>query len=453
MLTSLLAAVLMRPAASDPYNYTGKLTEFMSEGAKWGMPTTGLPMAIVVTKGGTAVGPQSFSLKGPKWASEANLDLKSLTYAGGVLTGNVHFANSSGCALDAVRFDIASATERYKGKNSKGEEVEMTRALPVAEESPILLGDLRKGDSFDGADFKATGLAWKPETISITVTAKLSGLTYVRDLFEDHVNSTLDFDSKGRLVLGSGQQGGFYRANLEAGTVDMIASMPSEKVRIAANPIDGTFAASSMNAHGFTLFSPGGDQAGTINEGELEGMVGWPSAARFDGKGNLYACFGEAISQFKDGKPTFVLKKAGAFDFAEYLSFDVARDGALLVGSNKNVFKFDPGGKNGRLIINGPSEKLGRVHDIVNLRVDGNGYLWIAEPLEDTFMNRISVFDANGKFVWVFGRGGPAHPAAGDPFFDGQTASVVSGIAISNDGRAYIACYEQTKSVMEFYLF
>src|SRR3954469_15693862 len=99
----LLSAALMTSGQAAPYNYQGKLVDFMPEGSTWGMPATGLPMQITISGGGSTVGPASFSLKGPKWSSSANVDLKNLVFSGGALTGNVRFKNTSGFALDGIR--------------------------------------------------------------------------------------------------------------------------------------------------------------------------------------------------------------------------------------------------------------------------------------------------------------------------------------------------------------
>lgn len=444
----LLGVALLGSPQAAPFNYTGKLTDLLPEGASWGMPKTGLPVQFVLTGKGETVSAPTFSLKGTKWAANADLNFKDVAYADGSLSGGFTFKNGSGFALDGVRFDVVSATERYKGKDAKGADVELTRALPVTEESPILLGDVVKDASVEGAPFKASGLAWKPETIDITVTAKLSGLTYQRVLFPDHANSFIDFDPKGRLILGSGEQSGIYRANLETGTLEQITSTPSYKVQIAVSPTDGTIAARWMNGHGFTFYTPGGDEKSSLDEAESDGRGGGPLMPRYDGKGNLYAGFGHTISQFNGDKPAFILKGAGQFEFGEYPQFDVARDGTLYVASDHNIFKFDPGGKNGKLLIKGPNEKLGRIWDINAIRVDPAGNVWVAEPSWDKFVARVSVFDSNGKLVWVFGRGGD-RPME-DGYYDGQVLPTCTSMVISADGRVYIACGESVKSVIEF---
>src|SRR5436853_5568911 len=101
MYCAILLSTALLTAQSGPYNYQGKLADFLPEGSAWGMPKTGLPVQIVITNKGSSVGPASFALKGPKWASSANLDLKNLAFAGDTLSGNVQFKNTSGFALDA----------------------------------------------------------------------------------------------------------------------------------------------------------------------------------------------------------------------------------------------------------------------------------------------------------------------------------------------------------------
>lgn len=431
-------------AVAAPYNYTGKLIDLMPEGATWGMPRTGLSVQITITENGAKVAPASFNLKAPKWESDAPLKLEGLKYANGVLTGAVSFKNASGCALDAVRFDIVAASEQYKGADGKA----VSRDLPVTEESPILFGDMPKDAQSESFDVKASGLAWKPETTQITVTGKLSGLTFHKVLFEEHVGPFLDLDSKGRLFFGSREKAAIYRGDPEKDTCESVSSTPEAVVQVAVNPLDGTICATWLNSHNFTFYSPGGDEKGMIEEGETDGMNGWPQMGRYDGKGNLYLGFGSYVSQFSGGKPTFVLKQAGQYEFTGYVMFDVAKDGTLFIGSESNVFRFEPGGKGARKILQGPDAKLGRIHGIQAIRVDPNNCVWVADAADGEFYGRVCVFDSNGKFIWTFGRGGDSHLDEG--FRDGQVSGSVNSMAIGTDGRVFVANYEQSRSVMYF---
>jgi hypothetical protein len=447
-----LVVALVAPSLDEPYNYVGKLTDFMNEGAAWGMPSTGLPMQITLSEGGAKISQTKFGLRGPKWTADAPLNLNDLKFASSSLAGSVQFKNSSGFALDAVRFDIVSASERYKGKDAEGKEVVLTRALPLKQESPILFGDMPKDTEAGPFEVKATGLDWKPETVDITVTAKLSGLTFQRTLFDGHPGSWLDLDSKGRLYVGSGHEPGIYRANLTNGSLDLITSTPSSVVPLAINPVDGTIAATWLNSHVFNIYTPGGDEKQTIAEnGEIDGMASWPQMAHYDAKGNLYLMFGTSVVQMAGEKPAFVLKGSGQYEFSGYAEFDVAGDGTIFVASESNVFRFAPGGKSGKKILQGPSPKLGRTHGIMAIRVDSNGYLWVVDEYDGEFSPRICVFDRDGKFVWTFGRGGPTHHQ--DPYYDGQIFGVTKSIAVAPDGRVYVSNDVAEKSVLEFVMF
>lgn len=443
MLNAICLALAVSSTA--PYNYTGKLIDLMPEGATWGMPSGGQPIQIVITDDGSKVGPTEFKLKGPKWDSEAPLTIQNLKFSSGVLTGTVKFKNSSGHALDGVRFDIVSASELYKGTNGAVQ----TRAQTVMEESPILFGDMPKEVESSEVDFKAAGLAWKPETSQITVTAKLSGLTFQKVLFPDHCGSYLDFDLKGRLLLGSRQQPAIYRTDVDAGTLESITSTPETSPVIAVNPLDGTICAHWMNGHNFTLYSPGGDEKGTIEQnGDVPGMIGWPQMGHYDAKGNLYLQFENTVAQIVGGKPSFVLKGAGQYEFTGEVFFDVAKDGTLFVASESNVFRFEPGGKTPKKILQGPDLKLGRIHGVQAIRLDPSGYLWIADATDGDFPGRVCVFDSNGKFVWTFGRGGAAKPDEG--WLDGQVSGAITSFAVAPDGHVYVANYEQERSVLAF---
>jgi hypothetical protein len=447
----ILSAALWAHSADDPNNYTGRMIDLLNEGSTWGMPTSGLPITIVIDGGGK-VGPTEFKLKGPKWASEAPLKLGGLAFADGALTGTVAFENKSGLALSGVRFDIISATERYKGKNDKGEEVELTRTQNVAEESPILFGDMLKGAGDGPFPIKAAGLAWNPETVSISVSGKLSGLAFRRILFDDHFGSTLAIDRKGRLLIGSGRQPGIYRADPDKGSVDLIASTPEPCVVIGSNPSDGSIGATWLNSHVFQTYTEGGDAKETFEEGDVDGMRSWPSMMRFDGKGTMYAGFGSTVAQFNGSRPSFILDKMGAFEFGGSPRWDVAADGTLYIGmEDGRLFKFDPGGKNGRLLVQGPSSNLGRLFQVGALRVDPNNQVWVFEPNFGDFHQRASVYDANGKLVWVFGRGGPTWSDV--ELYDAQLPASTMSFAVAGDGRVFISTNEYTRAVMEFAIF
>lgn len=454
MLTALFATVFASALpirAEAPYNCSGRLVDFMPEGATWGMPSGGLPIEVTITDGGAKAGPDSYALKSGVWQSQAPLGLEALKFADGALTANVTFKNTSGNALSACRFDFVSATERYKGKDADGKEAVLTRSLAVSEDSPVLFGDLPKGAHFEGAQITAKGLDWKPETQSITVSGRLSGLTFLNALFEEHGSSTVEFDPKGRLLIGSGQKEAIYRMDKASG-LESLTSTPGATIDIGVNPVDGTVCARWMNSHNYTFYSPGGEEKGTIEENdEVEGMNSWPNQGRYDGKGNLYLMFGSSVAQMAGAKPAFVLKSAGQYDFTGYVYFDVSRDGTIFVGSESNVFRFDPGGKNPKKILQGPDTKMGRLHGVHYLRAAANGQLWVSNETDGEFKSRVDVFNRDGKFIWSFGRGGKA--PLDDGWLDGQLGSTVTGIAVNDDGRVFIACGDASRAVMAFAMF
>jgi hypothetical protein len=301
-------------------------------------------------------------------------------------------------------------------------------------------------------DIQASGLDWKPETTDIVVTAKLSGLTYIRTLFPEHLNCTLDFDNKGRLLVGSGSQPAIYRASPDLSSLELVASTPDTCVILGVSPVDGSIAASWLNSHDYNLYTSGGDDKATISEnGEVEGMGSWPSIPHYDGKGNLYLQFGSGICQMAGNKPAFCVKGSGQYDFSGYVEYDVAADGTIYVASESNVFRFAPGGKNGKKILQGPSEKLGRTHGINAIRVDPDGNIWVADEGDSVYRPRINVFDSEGHFIWTFGRGGPTQND--EQMYDSQVGNVVRSMAISRDGRVYVAGNDTGKNVLEFVKF
>lgn len=110
---------------------------------------------------------------------------------------------------------------------------------------------------------------------------------------------------------------------------------------------------------------------------------------------------------------------------------------AVFVGDG-GVFETPADWKTSRKVTFGPDWRLGRVTNVGALRYDSQGNLFIGENRSDdnNERGRISVFDASGHFVRVFGRGGLK--VNSDTRLPGQVGDTMWDIATSPDGRIYV---------------
>ncbi len=448
MVATLFIALLAR--TEDSFNYTGPLTGHMNESATWGTPTNGLPVHLTISDKGAKVSIVDNSLKGDGWKGEAKLDLDGLSYVNGELKGTVAFKNSSGVVLEGLRFDVLGATEAYTAKDATGKEIAMSRAQTISEESPILLGDLQPDQNAGSFPFHASGLKWNPETTGITVTLKLAGIAFLQSIPTEDYNAQLAFDLKGRLLLGSGQREGIYRYDPKSGKQDLLFSVPGTATAMAVHPIDGTIVARWTNSHEYKVYSPSGDDRGTIAENGEAGMDSWPSYPRYDSKGNLYLAFGSNISLFNGGKPTTIINKIAGFDLHDPFTFDVTRDGTIVVASEANIFSITADGKNGKKLVQGPDVKLGRTHGVSVLRTDASGNIWIADTTDNDFSGRCQVFDRNGKFLMVFGRSAVQRKEDINDVWPGQIPMVTHDFAFAPNGHVFVSGSTESTALYEF---
>jgi hypothetical protein len=102
------------------------------------------------------------------------------------------------------------------------------------------------------------------------------------------------------------------------------------------------------------------------------------------------------------------------------------------------LFRIEAGGKKGKRLLAGPDWHLGALDVPQSVRLDPAGNVYVAEQGEEgTEAARLSVFDKNGRFLRVFGRGGAAPRA--DEVLPGQVWRPVD-LAFGEGGRLYVAC-------------
>src|SRR5947199_10569485 len=99
---AVLSLLAISPAQSNGhYVLAGPLNSLMVEGSSIGASTSGLPITVALTNGGSAIS-NDFTISGPAWDKPIHVHLNEAKFAGGHLTGKIQFKNESGKVLDGL---------------------------------------------------------------------------------------------------------------------------------------------------------------------------------------------------------------------------------------------------------------------------------------------------------------------------------------------------------------
>ncbi|MBS1719945.1 MAG: hypothetical protein JST35_05830 [Armatimonadetes bacterium] len=446
MLATL--ACLAATQAVGPFNLRGRFVDLAPEGVAWGSALPGV-LSTVTIESGKVTGPAEFKLAANRWTGPCALKLANLSYANGTLTCSPSLTNGSGKDLTGVRFDIVSATETYEGKDKDGKPVMMTRSMAVAEDSPILFGEMPAGTDAGGFSIQATGLGWKPETRKIEVQVQTSGFTFQRQLFKDHTNCHVATDRKGRLLIGSGQVGTIYRANPDNGEIESVGTVPDYRVSFAVDPTTGNLAASWMGANKFKLLGPGGDEIAEIPQADGEpGRTGWAGDCAFDELGRLYLNFGTSLARFKGSTMTEVVPPPADITDWGIIRFAVEGKGTVYLANRSTVYRIGEDGKSKKVLF-GPDWRPGRLHGVDAIWIDkATQTLYVGSDHESGYYARVDAFDLNGKYRFTLGRGNTKPNEAAERW-DGQILAPVSGV-VSPNGTLFVGVYDTYAGVMEY---
>lgn len=438
-LVALLPLGVPQPA-DDPYAYPGRIAQHASERAVVAPASGGIGFSVTIDAAGKVAPEAKFALSKPSWKGEGSLALTGMAYAGGSLSGSFQIANATPTVLEGIRVDWVDLVERYKGKDAEGKEVILSRSKALTSDGPWMTADLQPKQSSHVQAFKASGIVIAPETVDVTLRGSVSGLALIghlnisgsEDLF------ALDFDGRGRLYVTSNANGAIYRMNPDGSGLSTFATLPGGSISIAVNRSSGEVIAHSWNADRLFRFSATGQDAeGLMQDDEVPGLGGWAWSGRYARDGSLFCVFGGTLSKMAGKKPAFVLEGVGAFKFEEALFYDFGPDGTIWIGMGSTVFRVPADGKGGTRPIIGPSLKLGNVAGITALRCDAAGNVYVAERQDAEHYARISVFDSQGRFIRVFGRGDSKPPVNDEEIRTGQIHTQVRSMAFGPDGRLY----------------
>ena len=455
LLIAVVVLALCVPCFAQPhhFHFAGPMSQFLAEGCAPGAVTGGLPWAVVLTDAGATItpNPATFTLTAPGWEGTATLTLADAKFAGGHLTATIKLSNMTSAPLEGLRLDLTGATEEYKAKDDKGNDILKTRAQAVTIASPILLGDVAKKDDADQQPLDASTIAFQPETTRITVSGVISGLYYAGAIATPADSGTacdVDFDAQGRLYFLLTQDLHIYRCDADGHNITVAATLPEDLVNSPGNltvdPMTGGMFASS---HTVYRFGAGGNYqglmppAGAPDKDATQGFVG---TLRFDPQGRMYLADEGTLACYSDNQRIWTADHVGEHEFHSPILFDVDGSGNFWVAGfdAHELYELGRRGVNGKVIATGPDWHLGRIISPWAVRADarGNVYVIEGESTEDQKQEamRVSVFDSAGQIVRVFGHGDRV-PAEQDGVLVGQVIGLARDLAFGLDGRVYIA--------------
>jgi hypothetical protein len=448
MFLALCSLFTVPLADAGHYYFSGPLTSFMVEGSSMGTSTTGIPFTVSITDSGSKVAGET-TVQASQWGSPIHVHLNDAKFEGGHLRGKLAFKNESGKVLEGLRLDLTGASERYTDGGQ-----EKTKSEQAAIASPILFADLQPGDEADAADVDVSGLSWDGNAKSLDVTFKLSGLTYLNEfkVGGDNFNpGQLSTDSKGRVYIVD-HNSGLWRTEADGSQPQMLAKWGDGADYAFVNPTTGDLIGHESNSHRIIVYSPAGEERAKVPASEDFGK--WPQWARVDGAGTLYVAEEDHLAVYKNGVKVKDIESFDGTGIGDGSRFDVSPDGAVYF-SNENAIYHVPSSLSGaKKILIGPDWHLGRVTKPVSMRVDPAGNLYVLEAAanEWTEWPRISVFDKDGHFVRVLGRGGKA-PLEGETVLNGAPGKDMYDIAFGADGRVYVSCDREFGRVLIYSAF
>lgn len=418
-------------------SFVGPALSFMPRMSKVGKSTTGVPFDVLLTDGGKTVSTGTFQLTIPGLEKPVTVTFDGLAYSNGSLTAKAHVTDTSGSVIEGLRLDCVGATETYTAKQADGSTKPAVKDEAVTMDSPLLMGDLQPSDDSGNVDLAVSGITFDPSATKVDVQFKLSGLYLVKELTpnEDYNATDLSVDKNGD-VYSTEKYKGVLFIDHKTFQVQPVAKFGDSTSYASVNPLTLDVVGTDPDGHFYRRYSASGDDLGKY---PATGDLGhWARLVRFTASGDMYTEVEETLIQWKNGQ---IVRKAdtwGSTTLNEYSSFDVNAAGTAVFVGDGGVFETPADWKTSRKVTFGPDWRLGRVTNVSALRYDSQGNLYIGENRSDdrNERGRISVFDASGHFVRVFGRGGLK--VNSDTRLPGQVGDTMWDIATSPDGRIYV---------------
>lgn len=428
----------------------GPLASLIGPSAHIAPVTRGLAVDFVISPSGS-VTVAGNDLKAPSWSGSCALSEDELAFAGGNLTANIGLANHSGTSIQGVRFDFVNATETYKAKKPDGTEENRSRLQTVSFSSPCYFGDLADGESSISIPGSAKGIKLNPETVEVTVHAVVSGISFKKQFLgpkKSLKGCGVVVDSSGDVIVGEANNQALWRFSEDGDFKGEFGKLPTYGREVALNPATGEFLVGLYNSHNEARVAPDG----TTSSAFAANLSEWPGAARFDGKGRLFLKVGNKISTFADYALSAAgSNKIGGLNIRDYDPFDFQGDQTAWVLASNNLVKSNPSFASAVIVVKPGTGLLGEILPTQSpaLRCSPLGELFAAEDgISGKYLPRISVFDAQGRFVRTFGLAGQnANP---HQYLPGQLHSTPRDFAFGKAGQVYVTQYDAGCGLSEF---
>jgi hypothetical protein len=435
----LLSGNDFRVPENSHYHFAGPFSQFATEGAVPGSSTSGIAFSVDLSDGGNKIASTHFELKAPEWKEAVWVDFNGAKVEGGRLKGEIKLRNSSGFVLEGLRLDCVGADETYEVKGSNGDVTSRTRNVRVDLASPLLLGDVQAKDSTDTQSLSTSELHFLPETKQVSVHFRLSGLTWLRR-FVTHEGcgaGALSLDSKGRIYMSD--RDGLWRCETDGSGSKLVTKFGDYTSDVVVDPTTDTLFGGPGNGTRFTQRSLADEDLSKIpTDGDFDHT---PFSPTIRSNGDLYLKLDADVVVYRGGKEIKRVNKIGDATLATDGYFDVGPNGSLAFVTQGTLYVTDPELTTSKRLTFGPDWHLGRLQAVAGVRRDAAGNFYVSEYAWDSNLPepwRISVFDKNGHFVRVFGRGDRTPVEGQEEYKDGQLNDVHDMI-FGKDGTVYIS--------------
>lgn len=193
----------------------------------------GLAFAIALADGGKSVPIDRFTLKVPGVKGALVLSLEGVDLIGGSFVTPVRLANETDFDILSPRIDLVSVTEtRREGGR------EATRPIDASAGAPPAWDQLRKKTDAAGQLFRASPVAFSPETSLIVILGAVSGVAAVGSFEVEGARNPARLDVDSGSIFVTDASGRIVRCALDGSGAVEVKGRPAQKT----DPVAGACA-------------------------------------------------------------------------------------------------------------------------------------------------------------------------------------------------------------------
>lgn len=191
----------------------------------------GLAFAIALADGGKSVPIDRFTLKVPSVKGTLILSFEGVDLIGGSFVAPVRLANETDFDVLSPKIDLVSVTETRR----EGER-DVTRTLEASAASPPAWELLRKKTNVAGQLFRASPVAFSPETSLIVILGAVSGVAAVGSFEVEGARSPARLDVDSGSIFVTDASGRVVRCALDGRGAAEVKQRPAQKPEPAGGP-------------------------------------------------------------------------------------------------------------------------------------------------------------------------------------------------------------------------